>query len=307
MEMGEKQMRKYRNELIIEDAEYKNGLFPKIPDVKKQGSVFILTDGSNNDIVVNEHTTVRDIRSGKYKRIVEISKLKHTKEIIIQSPSRESYFLFEIRVKFVVQVINPLIFCENRNLNIDTHFKNLFASEIRKITQQYTILECVEINEELNQRLTIHNDINNEILGLYYEVLDIDAAPTGDAWDYVEQSGRRVLDSEVKQKTRNLIEKYSKDYEVALMTEVADGKITEAEAIEKIDRYKREKYEESQKVFKDSIETLNSLRENDYLSTQEAREIMLSQLINRGMKIEHSTYEDVESANYEDFYKDENN
>lgn len=79
-------MNEFENGLIISDEAYQNGFFPKVPKVGKRGSAYILTGGGENDIIVDDRTTSKQIRQGRYTRLVEISTLPYIKEIRFQSP-----------------------------------------------------------------------------------------------------------------------------------------------------------------------------------------------------------------------------
>ena len=82
-------MNEFYNQLILNDSEYECGFFPQVPNYKKQGVAYILTEGVNDDIVVNEKTSSKQIRRGKYRRLVEISTNPYLKEIRFKSASKE--------------------------------------------------------------------------------------------------------------------------------------------------------------------------------------------------------------------------
>lgn len=230
-------MNEFVNKLIIKEEEYENGFFPKIPNFRKRGSAFILTNGYNDNILVNEHTTPKQIRKGRYTGLVEISVVPYIKEIRFHSPSKEPAYSFDVYVKAVIQVINPLHFYDNKNLDVDAYFNNLFALDVKKITAGYSILNYQGMDEELTKRLSLYNNVD-EVTGFSYSISIVDAEPGEQAREYVKRSSKLQLDAELKQKARELSFAFTNIYEEAIMTEVAEGKLSEAEAILKIREYK---------------------------------------------------------------------
>ena len=92
-------MNEFYNQLILSDSEYECNFFPQVPNYKKQGVAYILTEGVNDDIVVDDKTSPKKIRRGKYRRLVEISTNPYLKEIRFKSASKERSYTFDIYVK----------------------------------------------------------------------------------------------------------------------------------------------------------------------------------------------------------------
>jgi hypothetical protein len=258
-------MDEFKNPLIIKEEEYQNGFFPKLPNVKKRGSAFVLTGGCNDDIVVDDYTTVKQVRRGKYTRLVEISTHSYVREIKIISPSKETHYSFEVYVKAVIQVGNPIVFYENKNIDVDAYFRNLLSMDIRKITRKYSVIDYEGMEEELTEILLSCKV--NETTGFRYQISAFEVFPGNEAKEYVQKIGKQRLDAIVKTKARDLSSTYAGNYIEAVMTEVAEGKLSEREAIKEIQRYNDQKYDE----FVDKIDTL---REKDYLTDKEAKNYM---------------------------------
>lgn len=256
-------MNEFQNKLIVKEETYQNGLFPKVPKVGKRGSAIILTGGCNNDIIVSEHTTAKEIRQGKYNQLVEVSTLPYLKELRFHSPSKETHYSFDVYVKAVIQVNNPIVFYENRNIDVDAYFNNLFSLDVKKITGRYSILNYGGMDDELTQKLSSYNTID-ESTGFSYQISVVDASPGEKAQEYVQKYGKQQLDAELKKNARTLAASFSKNYEDALMTEVAEGKMSEAEAIMKINEYNNLNFE-------GQVGRLNKLREDGLITDTEAR------------------------------------
>lgn len=269
-------MNEFENKLIIKEEAYKNGFFPQVPNAGKRGSAYILTGGCNDDIIVDGHTTTRQIRQGKYTRLVEISTLPYIKEIKFQSPSKEAHYSFEVYVKAVIQVNDPITFYENKNIDVDAYFDNLFSLDVRKITRTYSILNYNGMDEELTHKLSSYNTVD-EATGFSYRISVVDAMPGENAQEYVQKFGKQQLDAEMKKSARALTGNFSVSYEEAIMTEVAEGKLSETEAILKIKEYQNLNYEEQ-------LNRLDRLRKDGYLTDKEAKDFVTPVLERIGTK-----------------------
>lgn len=245
-------MNEFVNKLIKEE-EYEGGFFPQIPNYKKRGSAFILTGGDNDDILVDEHTTTKQIRQGRYKRLIEISTLPYTKELRFNSVSKEMAYSFDVYVKAVIQVYDPIIFYENRNLDVDSYFDNLFSLDVKKITQKYGVLNYSGMDEELKDKLSTYDSLDTTI-GFSYRISVVDAVPGEKAQQYVERYGKQQIEDELRKHTKNLITSLATTYEDAIRQEVIEGKLSQTEAILKIDEYRQSSYNNKIKKYEELLE-----------------------------------------------------
>lgn len=257
-------MNEFQNKLIIKEEAYENGFFPKVPKIGKRGSAYILTGGCNNDIIVSEHTTAKQIRQGKYTQLVEISTLPYIKELRFDSPSKETHYSFTVYVKAVIQVNDPIIFYENKNIDVDAYFENLFSLDVRKLTRKYSILDYNGMDDDLTEKLSSYNTIDNST-GFSYQISVVDAMPGAKAEEYVQKYGKQQLDAMLKKNARALAaDSVTINYEDAIKTEVAEGKLSEVEGIKKINEYKNMSFEEQ-------VSRLDGLREKGFITDKEAR------------------------------------
>lgn len=294
-------MNEFENELIIRDEAYQNSFFPKVPKAGKRGSAYILTGGCDNDIIVDDHTTPKQIRQGKYTHLVEISTLPYIKEIKFQSPSKEMHYSFEVYVKAVIQVSDPITFYENKNIDVDAYFENLFSLDVRRITRGYSILNYNGLDEDLTQKLSSYNTVD-EATGFSYQISVVDAMPGENAQEYVKKYGQQQLDAEMKKIARNLAGSFSVDYREAIMTEVAEGKLTELEAIQKIREYENT-------YFEDEINRLDELRKKGLITDSETSRRVIPVLNSIGAN--ERTYqqggylEQADTLGMDEFYTEE--
>lgn len=264
-------MTDFQNSLILADKPYKNGLFPEIPDFRKEGSIYILTGGKDADIIVDDRTTSRQIRQGKYTRLIEISSRPYRVDVSFESQSKEVGYSFDVIVKAVIQVNDPKTFYANRNLDVDAYFRNLFTLDVRKITRQYSILDYEGMDDELTTKLSSYNGFDDST-GFTYRISIVDAEPGRKAKQYVEKSSTQQLDIKLKQSARDLTSSLSKNIVDAIMTEVVEGKLTEREAFEKIQEY-RDNLSEKE------MERAKKFRDEGFLSEDESRQYVKSRAI----------------------------
>ena len=177
-------MNEFQNKLIISDKPYKNGLFPKIPNYRKSGTPFILTGGIGDEIIINEGTTTMDISKGKYTRIIEISTNLYVKEMRFDVPGKESTFPFNVYTKVGIQVVNPMVFYKNCNIDVEEYFYNLIFLDVKKVTRKYSILDFEGMEEELKKELLVYNVEEREI-GVRYQVSVVTADVGEKAKEYL--------------------------------------------------------------------------------------------------------------------------
>lgn len=259
-------MNEFYNQLILRDSEYECSFFPQVPNYRKQGVTYILTEGVNDDIVVDDKTWSKQIRRGKYRRLVEIATNPYLKEIRFKSASKERSYTFDIYVKAVIQVKNPIVFYNNKNLDVDAYFTNMFTLDVRKITRKYSILDYDGMDEELTNKLSSYNTLD-ESTGFEYRISVVDAEPGVEAIEYVKRNDKQNLDAELKKKARDLVKDVATDYENAVRTEVIEGKISETEAILEINRFRNADYE-------DRLNQVVDLRERRLISENDARKMI---------------------------------
>lgn len=274
--MNYRYMNEFENKLIIKEEAYQRNYFRPLPKFDKRGSAFLFTGGSSNDIIVNENTTTKEVRKGRYTKLVEISTLPYLKEIRFHSPSKESAYSFDVYVKAVIQVVDPILFYQNKNIDVDAYFDNLFSLDVRKVTKGYSILDYDGMDDTLTQKLSSYNTID-ETTGFNYRISVVDATPGEKARQYVDQYSKQLLDAGLKNNARKLSSTYSTIYEDAVMTEVAEGKLTESDAILKIEEYKTMNFE-------NQVKRLEELREKDLITNKEAKNLLNPALDGVGIK-----------------------
>lgn len=256
---------------ILKDEEYQNGLFPQIPKYNKKGSWFLLTEGSGDDIIVDDRTTVKQIRQGRYKRLVEISKSPYSYDYTFDSFCKETSYTFKVTVRAIVSVANPVDFYSNiRSVNINNFFNNQFSLDVGKITRKYSILNYGGIDDELTEILT-RTKVIDPTTGLSYQISTVVTQPNEDARKILKEKEDLEISSTMKAQAMSIrsqltnqagtFAKLSKDktYEDAIWEEVAQGLFLDTEAIKKIDEYRRQSNSEK-------FNTLLKLRSEGFIT-----------------------------------------
>lgn len=244
---------KFQNKLIVRDEAYQCGLFPQIPNFRKDGSAFILTDGCNDDLRVTERTTSKEIRQGKYTRVVEISTRPYMKEIQFSSNAQEQAYTFDVYVKAVIQVVDPITFYQNRNIDVDAYFNQLFSIDVKQITRQYSILNYGGLDKELTRKLSAYNNIDANT-GFSYQVSVVDAEPGVAAREYVSRASKQQLEASLRSQAGLLAKSLTTDYAEAIMMEVAEGKLSLQEAILKIEEHSDSRFD---KIADDAVKLMD--------------------------------------------------
>lgn len=235
-------MNEFENQLILKDEPYQCSLFSPIPKFQKSGSAFILTGGCTDDIRVTDRTTNKEIRQGRYTRMVEISTIPYMKELRFNSCGKEQAYSFDVYVKAVIQVTDPITFYQNKNIDVDAYFNKLFSIDVKQITRKYSILNYDGLDQELTQKLSAYNSVDPNT-GFSYQISVVDAEPSREAKEYVQKASKQQLDATLREQARELAGKITTDYSEAVMAEVAEGKLTAEEAILKIEAYENQKFE----------------------------------------------------------------
>lgn len=256
-------MNEFQNKLILKDESYQGGLFPQIPNFRKDGSAFILTGGCGDDIRITEHTTSREIRQGKYTRLVEISTRPYMKEIRFSANAKEQAYSFDVYVKAVIRVENPITFYHNRDLDVDGYFHNLLSIDVKQITRKYSLLDFSGLDLELTQRLSAYNN-QDTATGFSYQVSQVDAEPGKDAKEFVARSSKQQLETALSNQAGALARTLSINYAEAVMMEVTTGKLSLQEAILKIEQHQDNRFEKT-------VDEATKLIERGFLTEKQAQ------------------------------------
>lgn len=237
-------MNKFQNKLILRDDPYQGGLFPQIPKFQKEGSAFILAGGCSDDIRITERTTSREIRQGKYTRLVEISTRPYMIEVRFRSNAKEQAYSFDVYVKAVIRVENPITFYHNRDLDVDGYFHNLLSIDVKQITRRYSLLDYDGLGLELTQKLSAYNNLDTAT-GFSYQVSQVDAEPGGEAKEYVTRASKQQLETALSSQAGALARRLTTDYAEAVMMEVTEGKLSLQEAILKIEQHQDSRFDKA--------------------------------------------------------------
>lgn len=292
-------MNRFENSLIVNEENFEGGLFVKVPNYKKDYSAFILTGGVGNDLVIDDMTTTKQIRKGQYKKLVEVSTAPYIKEIKFSVISKEVAYSFDVYVKAVIQVEDPLTYYRNRNLDVDAYFNNLLSMDVKRITRKYSILNFDGMDDELVNTLAAYNTFDKDT-GFRYQISSVDATPGEKAANYVEKQSRQKLDADIIRSGHKLAKNVSTSYEEAIKAAVINREITELEAFEKLDAYN------SASINK-IMNTYQEFRNQGMLTDSEIAQrgrVLISQIERNFMNAIEEQHEQ-ETSDFEKYYDEE--
>lgn len=226
-------------------VEYKSGLFPQIPNYNKRDSWFLLTEGVMDDIVVNEHTTVKIIRRGQYKRLVEISRSTLAFSHTFNSNCRETSYTFKVTVRANVYVNDPGKFCSNvRNISVRDFLNNQFSLDVKAVTRNYSILNYNGIDEDLTRVLTA-SIVSDDTSGLSYQITTVMTEPNDEAMKILKSRDDMAIKNEMTAVAGKIAAfNKTKTYADAIWEEAAKGNISDVKAIQQIEEYERKNSDE---------------------------------------------------------------
>lgn len=226
-------------------VEYKCGMFPQIPNYHKSGSWFLLTDGILDDIVVDENTTVKEIRRGRYRRLVEVSRKTLVFSHTFNSNCQEASYTFKVMIKANASVNDPIKFYANiKNISVNDFLNNQFLLDVKGITRKYSILNYSGIDEELTRVLTAATVID-DTSGLSYRIANVMTEPNDEAMKILKNRDEMTIKNKMSKEAGKIaVGNKTKTYEDAIWEEAAKGNFTDVEAIQLIDEYNRKSTEE---------------------------------------------------------------
>lgn len=265
-------MREFKNELVIKEEEYSCGLFPVIPNYHKQESAYILTDGVKDSILVDQYTTTRHIRMGRYRKLVEISTIPYIKEIYFSAPSEDTTYKFNVYIKATIQIDKPLIFFGNRNIDVDAYFQNLFLQDVKRITRKYSILSFEGMDDELKAKLSMCNTVDSST-GFVYQISSVSASLDEEAEKIVRKRDRQKMDAKLYSSAKELSNVYTTNYNDAVLINMVQNNGSLPETIREMERYENEKFEQK-------INRLEVVRDKGLITDKEARQLAMPVLEN---------------------------
>lgn len=223
--------------------------FPQIPNYQKSRSWLLLTDGISDDIVVNKNTTIKEIRRGRYKRLVEVSRKTLAFSHTFNSNCRETSYTFKVTIRVNVNVNDPVKFYQNiKNICVSDFLNNQFLRDVKKVTRKYSFLNYSGIDEEMARVLTSATVID-DISGLSYRITNVMTEPNDEAIKILKSRDEMTIKHKMSEEAGEIARgNRTKTYEQAIWEEAARGKLTDVEAIRLIEEYNRKNVEEKRNM-----------------------------------------------------------
>ena len=183
------------NPILREDS-YSNGLFPSIPYIKK-GVATVLTNGKTPPVIVDTQLSTRQIRKGRFNRIVEISTILHSINLNFSVLSKNDPYRFDVTVKINVRIIDPIAFLSSQITDVPEALMMHFSPIIRRISKQGDILDYGSLEALIVQKLS-EPDVFDDQSGITYTVIDAEVQPDATAMEYVRQITDHELNTRIE-------------------------------------------------------------------------------------------------------------
>lgn len=255
--------------LIISEMEYNGGLFPKIPD-RVSGQDTLLVNSQGIARKVDDKLTTKDIRVGKYNKIVRISTVPNSLDISLKAVSKNKPYEFVIMIGVEYYVKDSVVFYMNRELyDVSNSIGTALSRIINPIAKQYELTDdCID--DALMSKLS-EQEYYFEALGIIFFVRSADAEPSEDATKFLKQMSDATLNVRVEQHKAVEAEKLTaRNMESAIMTKVASGEIDMKTALEKLSDSNRTEGLNKIEDIKRLIEFVDNLWKSSLITNFEA-------------------------------------
>ncbi len=226
------------NELIASEMAYNGGLFPKIPD-RVNGQDTLLVNSQGIARKVDDWLTTKDIRIGKYNKIVRISTVPNSLDISLKAVSKNKPYEFKISIGVEYRVIDSVVFYMNRKLyDVSDIISTTLMRIINPIAKQYELTDdCID--NALFKKLSGY-EYSLEALGIIYSVHSTDAEPSENAAMFIKQMSDATLNVRVEHHKAIEAEKLTaRNMESAIMAKVASGELDMKTALETLSNSNR--------------------------------------------------------------------
>jgi len=256
--------------LIVNEAEYKGGLFPKIPSrVPNQDTLLIGVDGIPR--LVTDYLTVRDIRKGNFNKVVRISTVLFSTDVSLKAVSGNAPFQFEIKVGVECKVYDSAAYYMSHTIySLEDSVKTALS---RIVTPEAKRFELTDNNASAEMLRTFENKGEKalETLGVKFSVVSVDANPDADAERFVREMSEKTLNVRVQRHGLDEgVKLTSRSMEDAIMAQVADGKLDMEEAITKLRQTNRSEGYNSLEDMERVISFVRKLQTDNIISDDEA-------------------------------------
>lgn len=256
--------------LIVNEAGYNGGLFPKIPPrVPGQDTLLISVDGIPR--LVTDHLTVRDIRRGNFNKIVRVSTAMFSSDISLKAVSGNAPFQFEIKVGVECKVYDSATYYMSHTAysledSVRTALSRIVTPEAKRfqLTDNNASAEMLRTFESKGEKAI-------ETLGVKFSVVSVDANPDAEAEGFIREMSIKTLNVRVqKHSIDEGVKLTSRSMEDAIMAQVADGKLDMEGAISKLRQTNRNEGYNNLEDMERVISFIRKLQTDNIISDDEA-------------------------------------
>lgn len=258
---------------IIKEEIYQNGFFPIVPIAGPMKAILLYAEGKKyRPLIITNETMVKvsDIRRGKYNRLVEIDLHPHTVRFKEEVMSNDSISKFEITVSVIAQVSNPEIVYEEQIRDVCELVRNSLIEHIEEIASCYSVRNVLELKRELSDSLGGICDLESGII-LKNVIINV---KTDKKVEELLNNKRDIdlqLELEAKKAEAAANMKILYDDElIAIYSDMAIGKITPTEAVEKSKAHFSENFDERMRQIREITRYIQELEQDDMISKSDS-------------------------------------
>lgn len=249
---------------LLSDEPFKMGRFSTTPAYSSESEFVVLAKGITSDIAINTHTTSKDVRKGKYSRVIRISKCALSHQLTLKSPCRESTYQFLITITSDVRVTDPIKYYNSRLTTGSRNFiEGALLNQIQEITMNYSMFEYGDMRSELT-RTFLTKVYEDKTEGLTFEIVSLKAQPDTDMANSIRERDNMYRSMEIKRMAAQIANEIKyKSYEDVIMEEIAQNKISHEDGIHKINAFRNSDFSSKLALYQ-QLHKEGALSDNDY-------------------------------------------
>lgn len=271
---------------VIRDEAYKTTLFARIP-VPRPNSVIVLTAGSDvgRSLCIRTGADVKpsELRKSDYNRLTEIDTGEHYIEIEMSLLSKDNVFSFIVDTSMTAAVSDPVLFLEEGIRDAAARIEAEMKPVLQELAEEY------EIEDVRDFRDAVRNEMTHFALakcGITLRGCAVNVRGDDQYLEYIRKRKKlthKVQFEEEKAESARKISRFYSDPITSIFSEVADGKITAAQAIEKIRQNRDADFASNLKRAEQAMDLITKWRNDGIVSEEKIQSMimpLLSEMIN---------------------------
>ena len=254
---------------IVNEEAYTTSFFPQIPYASPKTAVLLCRTGSNAKLLITENSKVKtsDIKRGKFNWQVEIDMHSHTIAFRGQFLSRDNVSKFEVEIRATASVSEPDSVYNQGVLDVAEAIEEEMRGRIQETASRYDLDSSEQLREAIKAELGDFYQLDSGIQVNNMNVL-VRMDPK------YEKLKEKTQYERIKAAEAQKIQDIYQDGCTAIFTEVAEGRITAAEAIDRVKKSLSDDFDERMRQLRAAAAFANELKEKDLVRASGVSEQM---------------------------------